>query len=176
MRASATSSVIAASGDLDLLVWWDDRLADTVKGYTACAPPAATRRPLGHVTRSNTAVAAAHQGHLHIVQWLRKQGCHWHESIGRAAAMGGYLDILDWVTLNGCLVDCGDCAVAARRNGHTALADWISTTLAERMIALDRITLGIKSFSYEQDCVIEWRRRHWTRQAAQPTRDTVVLF
>jgi len=97
---------------------------------------------------------AAGNGHLHVLQWARQQGCHWDgwtcalaarherwETLRWAreqgcpwdertcvqAARGGHLHILQWVRKEGCPWDEETCAAAAR-NGHLDLLQWLRET------------------------------------------------
>ena len=45
---------------------------------------------------------AAAAGHLHVLEWARKNGCPWSEHTCRLAAEGGHLDVLQWARANGC--------------------------------------------------------------------------
>jgi len=52
---------------------------------------------------NSTIVAAAHCGHLAVLQWARANGCPWdEEQTCRAAVNGGHLELLQWARANGC--------------------------------------------------------------------------
>lgn len=44
---------------------------------------------------------AAEGGHLHVLQWLRENGCPWSEWTCAYAAYGGHLHVLRWLRANG---------------------------------------------------------------------------
>ena len=44
---------------------------------------------------------AARGGHLEVLQWLRAQGCAWHERTCMAAAEGGHMEVLRWCRAQG---------------------------------------------------------------------------
>jgi hypothetical protein len=72
-------------------------------------------------------VNAAKNGHLHILQWARANGCDWDAGTCWLAADNGQLHILQWARANGCDWDAEDCADSARRSGYSAVADWINS-------------------------------------------------
>ena len=40
-------------------------------------------------------------GHLHMLQWVRKHGCSWNWRTCTSVSMGGHLDVLKWVPRRG---------------------------------------------------------------------------
>ena len=42
------------------------------------------------------------EGHLEVLQLLRKNDCPWDEWTCREAAEGGHLEVLQWARENGC--------------------------------------------------------------------------
>ena len=67
--------------------------------------------------------AAALQGHLEMLQWLRERGCPWDERTCAAAACGGHLALLRWARANGCPWDDRTCVQAAQE-GHLEVLRW----------------------------------------------------
>ena len=65
------------------------------------------------------AYEAASEGHLHVVQWLTKQGKVRGNSICKGAARGGHINIIHWAVCHGYLYgpNCRMCFEASR-NGH----------------------------------------------------------
>ena len=49
-----------------------------------------------------TCAAAAHEGHLHILQWARNNGCEWDETTCIDAAEACHWDIAKWCIDHGC--------------------------------------------------------------------------
>lgn len=49
----------------------------------------------------NTCACAALNGHLHILKWLRMNGCPWNRYTITSAASGGYTDVIYWARTNG---------------------------------------------------------------------------
>jgi hypothetical protein len=70
-----------------------------------------------------TVLEAARGGHLHVVRWLREQGCPWYANACAAAAGGGYLTLLQWLREQGCPWDATTCASAAE-GGHLDVLAW----------------------------------------------------
>ena len=46
--------------------------------------------------------AAALNGHLHVLQWARENGCPWNEETCAHAAMKGHLEVLKWAREHHC--------------------------------------------------------------------------
>jgi hypothetical protein len=72
---------------------------------------------------TETCCKAAGSGHLHILKWARKNGCDWSESTCAFAAGGGHLNVLKWARENGCLWNASTCSYAAR-GGHLHVLKW----------------------------------------------------
>jgi hypothetical protein len=66
------------------------------------------------VYSKRTCEAAAAGAHVHVLQFLRDEGCEWHESACSAAARNAHMPTLKWLREQGCpwAVDriCGDAA------------------------------------------------------------------
>jgi hypothetical protein len=45
---------------------------------------------------------AATYGHLHVLQWLRKDGATWDSRVVSCAEEGGYDYVVEWARENGC--------------------------------------------------------------------------
>ena len=71
----------------------------------------------------STCAEAASNGHLEMLQWLRENGCPWDQETCSRAAGNGHLDVLQWARSNGCPWDNSTCAAAAR-NGHLDVLKW----------------------------------------------------
>ena len=69
---------------------------------------------------------AAFNGHLEMLQWARVNGCPWSESTCSEAASNGHLEVLKWARANGCLWDESTCTIAAN-NGHLKVLQWART-------------------------------------------------
>lgn len=67
--------------------------------------------------------AAAGNGQLEILKWLRKNHCPWNETTCSEAARGGHLDILQWARANDCPWDEWTCTQAAL-SGHLHIIQW----------------------------------------------------
>lgn len=94
------SYVGARAGRLDLVKWAstneDDELLDRAIKIDA------------HICAN-----AARGGNLHILKWLREQGCPWDWQTCAQAARGGHLEVLTWARSNGCPWNANVCANAA---------------------------------------------------------------
>ena len=66
---------------------------------------------------------AALGGHLHVVQWMRANGCPWDTLVCAMAARGGHMHVLEWAHGNGCPWDVQVYMDAAAR-GHLHIAEW----------------------------------------------------
>jgi len=73
----------------------------------------------------STCTYAAGSGNLETLQWLRERGCPWDEVTCFHATMNGHLCILQWAVANGCDWDRQVCLMEARDNGHQHIVDWI---------------------------------------------------
>ena len=62
-------------------------------------------------------------GHLHILKWLRENGCPWNKSTCSWAAKNGHFETLKWLRANGCRWDKRTCIFAAQ-NGHFEILKW----------------------------------------------------
>jgi len=62
--------------------------------------------------------SAAMGGHLHILQWLRANGCEWNKDTCFEAAAHGHAKVLSWARENGCDWDAENCAAEAAHRGH----------------------------------------------------------
>ena len=67
---------------------------------------------------------AAYAGHLELLKWAHKNGCHCNSSTCAYAAKNGHLEILKWAHENGCSWDSMTCAYAAF-NGHLEVLKWV---------------------------------------------------
>ncbi|CAM9621209.1 unnamed protein product [Pylaiella littoralis] len=72
--------------------------------------------------------AAAHGGHLHVVQGLRARGYRWSTGICKQAAGDGHLVLLKWCLLNGCPWSWSEVVDAARggdfADGSLDVLEW----------------------------------------------------
>jgi hypothetical protein len=78
----------------------------------------------GYPWDESTCAAAARGSQLHVLQWLRLNGCPWDESTCAAAARGSQLHVLQWLRLNGCPWDKYTCAEAAH-GGQLHVLQWL---------------------------------------------------
>ncbi len=90
-------------------------------GVVANIAVAARTAGLNSLRRVDMAAAAA-QGHLAAVQWLRAQGCPWDGSVQEAAAAGGHTEVVAWLAGAGCPWAGGDPLSAALRAGRCETA------------------------------------------------------
>jgi len=67
---------------------------------------------------------AVKRGHIHILVWLRKQGCEWHTAACAEAAARGHLKMLVWLHDQGCPCGSITCANLAR-GGHLRTLKWL---------------------------------------------------
>ena len=76
---------------------------------------------------TDTFSSAARRGHLEILQWLRAAGCDWDQPsslTAMAAAMGGQLGVLQWLREQGCEWNAAT-SIEAARGGHLELLQWL---------------------------------------------------
>lgn len=69
---------------------------------------------------------AARGGHLHVMQWMRANGCPWDARVCQMAALGGHLNVLEWACENGCQWGSWAC-VNAIQGGHLHVIEWAHT-------------------------------------------------
>jgi hypothetical protein len=81
------------------------------------------REPAFVIHHPNICSAAAHNGHLEVLQWARQQGCPWGTATCWLAAEAGHLAVLQWARQHGCPWDEETCAWAAE-GGHLELLRW----------------------------------------------------
>jgi hypothetical protein len=68
--------------------------------------------------------AAAEEGHLHVLKWLRdSSNCPWHAHTSAMAAENGHSQSLQWAQGNCCPWNEETCANAAA-NGHLEILQW----------------------------------------------------
>lgn len=65
-----------------------------------------------------TCAIAALNGHLHVLKWLRANGCPWNRYTATSAASGGFTDVLYWARTNGCEWNEDACTAAAGGIAH----------------------------------------------------------
>ena len=75
---------------------------------------------------AGTCMRAAIGGHLHVLQWLRREGCEWDSKTCGGASFGGYLEILKWARSQGCPIDETTCN-AAGEGGHLDILKYLRT-------------------------------------------------
>ena len=68
---------------------------------------------------------AAHNGHLEMLQWARANGCRWSSMTCANAAHNGHLEVLQWARANGCPWNVNYC-LGSR---HTHVTDWIKSVI-----------------------------------------------
>jgi len=71
--------------------------------------------------------AAARNGRLDILQWLRTHGCPWSVNTCWYTAMDGELGILQWLRQHGCPWDIDHIVFAAIRYGQWPVLQWVLT-------------------------------------------------
>lgn len=76
------SNMIAAQGNLSLLVRVENNN--------------------NKLWNEKTCAVAAENGHLHVLKWLRENGCPWDRDVTTFAASGGHTDVIYWARINGC--------------------------------------------------------------------------
>lgn len=119
----------AERGHLEIVQWMNTRYGVPLD-YLVCA--AASRRGRLHVLkwiRDNGCISddidmqAAYEGHLDIVKWLHSIGnpCR---NVCLKAAWGGHLHILQWARAQGIPWDHSTCTVAAAC-GHLHILQWV---------------------------------------------------
>lgn len=114
----------------------------------------------------DTCRAAAEGGHLHILQWAKKEGCSWDEWTCTGAAARGNLEMLQWVVENGCPWDEATCEAAAAA-GHLHILKWAhSQVLTHKLMPREKQLLP-RPCPLPQECGIDIRRAaHGTRTLA----------
>lgn len=80
-------------------------------------------RTMGCPWNSATSAMAAQRGHLQLLQWAHENGCPWDTQTTTMAAGAGQLEILQWVRTKGCPWDEFTCAAAAA-GGHLSAMKW----------------------------------------------------
>ena len=117
-RANILFRTAALEGKLEILIWGEDCGYELKKllGYRV--------ETVNHALKNQNIIAyAARNGHLNVVQYMRKLGIGWDERTCRFAAMNGHLELLKWCRANQCTWDERTCAYAAL-NGHFELLKW----------------------------------------------------
>jgi hypothetical protein len=71
-----------------------------------------------------TCGSAAAGGHIHMLRWLRANGCPWGGSTCSVAAATGQLESLKWCRANGCPWDASACVHATVGN-HLHVLEWM---------------------------------------------------
>jgi hypothetical protein len=71
-----------------------------------------------------TCAVAAGNGHLHILKWLRKHGCPWDAEVHEGAAKNGHLHVIQWALANGCPWGGFTMGVNAGHGGHLHVLQW----------------------------------------------------
>jgi hypothetical protein len=69
--------------------------------------------------------AAAHRGHLAVLQWLRAHGCAWDSGTADAAAANGRLATLQWALATDCPHDLDHLWLVAAEGGHVDVVEWL---------------------------------------------------
>lgn len=96
---------------------------------TACAADCGHLHALQWLKRNGftlgitACTAAAEGGHLEVLKWLHEQGCPWDKYTCTTAAVHGNLNILQYLRENGCPWDAGTCDAAAE-GGHLHILQW----------------------------------------------------
>ena len=103
---------------------------------------------------------AAYGGNVELVQWLRVNGCPWHERTCTMAAQGGRLEVLRWAREHGCDWSASTCSGAVRR-GDLEVLQW----LRANGCPWDKSTCSFAVACYHVD-VLEWARdgAPWTAE------------
>ena len=78
----------AARGDLAMLIWARENVVEDENGCSVAWPCP---------WDSDVLRAAAHNNHLHIIEWAYNNGCPWTDNVCYEAVSKGYLHILEWV-------------------------------------------------------------------------------
>ena len=72
---------------------------------------------------ARTCEEAAKGGHLNVLQWLKDNDCPWHAGTCEAAAASGHLEIVQWLRANGCPWNTWTCEAAAK-SGQLHILKW----------------------------------------------------
>jgi hypothetical protein len=72
----------------------------------------------------DTSLYATKYGHLHVLQWLHENGCPLYEHICTWAAKYGHLDVVQWAHEHGYPWDAETCQLAAWK-GHLHVLQWL---------------------------------------------------
>lgn len=75
------------------------------------------------VADSGVTGGAATSGSRAVMEWARRQGCHWDEWVCSLAAEHGHFVLLRWLRGRGCPWDARTCASAAKA-GHLEMLQW----------------------------------------------------
>jgi len=109
-RAGPLFRVAASDGNMDVLKWGEE------SGYE-----------LDYILDEDDIADVALNGHLEVVNYLRKLGISWNKDTCSNAAFSGNLELLKWATRsNQCPWDELTCSNAAI-NGHLELLKWART-------------------------------------------------
>ena len=82
--------------------------------------------------------AAAHRGHLAVLQWLRAHGCEWDSGTADAAAANGRLATLQWALATDCPHDLDHLWLVAAEGGHVDVVEWLLPTASSAASASAR--------------------------------------
>jgi hypothetical protein len=121
----------AVSGRLDVLHFLRSRGLFSSSTHLLCAEVAGRGhlhvlkwlRENGCGWEGDTCWKAAESGHLDVLKWAREKGCKWDAWTCAFAAEGGHLNVLKWARENGCKWDAWTCTYAAR-GGHLNVLKW----------------------------------------------------
>ena len=80
-----------------------------------------------HVNDKRACAAAAQSGNLEMLQTMRGWGFEWDKETCEAAAQHGHLEVLKWAREEGCRWDQTTGAYAARQ-GHIHVLEWLAQT------------------------------------------------
>ncbi|KAJ1622120.1 hypothetical protein T492DRAFT_885785 [Pavlovales sp. CCMP2436] len=68
---------------------------------------------------------AAFGGHLEVLRYAHEHGCPWDESICYIAAQGGDLGVMQYAHEHSCPIDVDECLQAADHYGHAAVVEYL---------------------------------------------------
>lgn len=134
---------------------------------------------IGSNFSEKTCSAAASNGHLHILKWLRMNRCPWNKYTAVSAAAGGHTDLLYWARTNGCEWDEDVCTAAAggvvfvthsryrisatgrvytktRHGGHLSTLIW----LIENGCPVDYYKVVVAAIHNNHIHILEWIRQN----------------
>jgi hypothetical protein len=128
----------AASGSIEVVEW--------------------LRQQEGIVIHARVLAAAAACNHIGMCQYLRSTGCEFTHVACKQAAAHGHISTLHWLRESGCQWKVRDVCIAASRNGHTDVLDYVIEQ--GEVLDAELLTYALKiAGAYNQLQAAQWLRQ-----------------